>query len=94
MTKEVCAFATADPLYGQNVAMAVVLRRQDAPAIRQLHSWMKTHLADFKMPQRWYIVDVLPQNSRGKINRDTVQEMCTRLEPVKLAALLQSRDGA
>jgi len=89
-TETVCSFAFADSLYGQNVAMAVVLRRQDAAAIRQLHSWMKAHLAEFKMPQRWYIVDALPQNSRGKISRSVVQEMCAQLNPIDLAAILRS----
>jgi acyl-CoA synthetase (AMP-forming)/AMP-acid ligase II len=89
-TETVCSFAFADSLYGQNVAMAVVLRRQDAATIRQLYTWMKTHLAEFKMPQRWYVVDALPQNSRGKISRNVVQELCTPLKPVDLAGILKS----
>jgi len=88
--QSVCTFAIADPLYGQNVAMAVVLKRQDAQAIQALHRWMKEHLADFKMPQRWYVVDSLPQNSRGKISRQSVQEMCAGLPPLDLPALLRS----
>ena len=93
-TQAVCTFATADSLYGQNVAMAVVLPSQDAATIRQLHAWMKAHLADFKMPQRWYVVEALPQNSRGKISRSNLQELCARLKPLDLAALLRSREGA
>jgi len=89
-TQAVCTFAMADSLYGQNIAMAVVLRRQEAPTIRELYRWMKEHLADFKMPQRWYIVDALPQNSRGKISRGGVQEMCAQLKPVDLAGILRS----
>jgi acyl-CoA synthetase (AMP-forming)/AMP-acid ligase II len=89
-TEAVCTFAIADALYGQNVAMAVVLKRQDAATIRQLYGWMKEHLADFKMPQRWYIVDALPQNSRGKISRGIVQEICAQLKPLDLAALLRA----
>jgi acyl-CoA synthetase (AMP-forming)/AMP-acid ligase II len=88
--ESVCTFAVADPLYGQNVAMAVVLKRQDAAAIQALHRWMKAHLADFKMPQRWYVVDALPQNSRGKVSRQVVQEMCAGLSPLDLPSLLRS----
>jgi acyl-coenzyme A synthetase/AMP-(fatty) acid ligase len=88
--QSVCTFAIADPLYGQNVAMAVVLKRQDAQVIQALHRWMRKHLADFKMPQRWYVVDALPQNSRGKISRQSVQKMCAKLRPVDLPALLRS----
>jgi acyl-CoA synthetase (AMP-forming)/AMP-acid ligase II len=86
----VCTFAIADPLYGQNVAMAVVLKRQDAEVIRALHHWMKAHLAEFKMPQRWYVVDALPENSRGKIIRRSVEEMCAGLAPLDLPAILRS----
>jgi acyl-CoA synthetase (AMP-forming)/AMP-acid ligase II len=89
----VCTFGMADPLYGQNVAMAVVLTRQDAEVIQALHHWMKAHLADFKMPQRWYVVDALPKNSRGKVSRRSVEEMCAGLAPLDLAAVLRSQAG-
>jgi acyl-CoA synthetase (AMP-forming)/AMP-acid ligase II len=85
----VCTFAIADPAYGQNVAMAVVLSRQDDATLRQLHGWLKEHLAEFKIPQRWYVVEELPQNSRGKVSRATVQELCATLKPVDLVGLLR-----
>lgn len=85
----VCTFAVSDAAYGQNVAMAVVLSRRDDATLRQLHDWMKLHLAEFKIPQRWYLVDELPQNSRGKISRASVQELCAALAPVDLVALLR-----
>ena len=89
-TESVCTFAFADSLYGQNVAMAVVLQRQDAATIQALHRWMREHLADFKMPQRWYVIDSLPHNSRGKISRGRVQEICASLQPLDLPALLRT----
>jgi acyl-coenzyme A synthetase/AMP-(fatty) acid ligase len=68
----------------------VVLKCQDAQAIQALHHWMKEHLAEFKIPQRWYVVDSLPLNSRGKISRQSVQEMCAALSPLDLPTLLRS----
>lgn len=85
----VCTFAVSDPAYGQNVAMAVVLSRHDDATLRQLHAWLKEHLAEFKIPQRWYIVDELPKNPRGKVSRATVQELCAALKPVDLVGLLR-----
>ncbi|HUR71754.1 MAG TPA: class I adenylate-forming enzyme family protein [Candidatus Limnocylindrales bacterium] len=85
----VCTFAIADPAYGQNVGMAVVLSRHDDATLRQLHAWLKEHLAEFKIPQRWYVVDELPLNSRGKVSRNTVQELCALLKPVDLVGLLR-----
>jgi len=90
LTKEVCAFAMADPLYGQNVAMAVVLSAENAATIRALHDWMKRHLAEFKMPVRWYTVDALPRNSRGKISRKQVEEYCAEKNPLDLQSILRA----
>jgi long-chain acyl-CoA synthetase len=88
-TKDVCAFAVDDTLYGQNVAMAVVLECSDAVTIRALHGWMSRHLAAFKMPERWYIVDSLPRSSRGKISRNEVAEICARQPPLDLKKILR-----
>jgi acyl-CoA synthetase (AMP-forming)/AMP-acid ligase II len=90
-TREVCAFSVADPSYGQNVAMAVVLSDQEAPTIQALHGWMKRHLAEYKMPVRWYLLDSLPYNARGKINRSRVQECCAQLAPLDLQKNLRAR---
>jgi acyl-CoA synthetase (AMP-forming)/AMP-acid ligase II len=89
-TKEVCSFGVEDVLYGQNVAMAVVLEHSDAATIRALHGWMSRHLAEFKMPVRWYIVESLPRSSRGKINRKDVAEICVRQPPLDLPKLLRA----
>jgi len=90
-SKGVCAFGFADPLYGQNVAMAVVLTPNDAETIRRLHSWMKRHLADFKMPARWYVVESLPHDSRGKVSRAVVQQDCAQRTPIDLPAILTTQ---
>jgi len=91
LTKEVCAFAMADPLYGQNIAMAVVLKDESAATIRALHGWMKRRLAEFKMPVRWYTIDGLPRNSRGKISRKEVEERCAAKNPLDLQSILGAK---
>lgn len=91
LTKEVCAFAMDDPLYGQNVAMAVVLKEENAATVRALYDWMKRHLAEFKMPVRWYTVDALPRNSRGKISRKEVEEHCAAKSPLDIPSILRAK---
>ena len=91
LTQEVCAFAVADPLYGQNIAMAVVLKDENSATIRALHDWMKRRLAEFKMPVRWYAVDSLPRNSRGKISRIEVEERCAAKRPLDLQSILRAK---
>ena len=85
---DVCTFALDDPLYGQNVGMAVVLADGGDATIRALHDWMRTHLAEPKMPVRWYVVDAIPRTSRGKVNRELVKTACERLEPLELTRIL------
>ena len=85
---DVCTFALDDPIYGQTVGMAVVLADQGDETIRSLHQWMKTHLAEPKMPVRWWVVDAIPRTSRGKINRDAVKAACQNRPPLDLPGIL------
>ena len=85
---DVCSFALDDDIYGQIVGMAVVLAdRQDA-TVRDLHSWMTRHLAEPKMPARWWVVDEIPRTSRGKINREAVKIACVDQPALDLVRIL------
>lgn len=86
--EDVCAFAVADPAYGENVAMAVVLNDAGASTVRSLQQWIESHLARHKQPARWYVLDGIPRTSRGKINRDTVAKACEQLQALDLNAVL------
>ncbi|HQR50027.1 MAG TPA: class I adenylate-forming enzyme family protein [Methylophilaceae bacterium] len=85
---DVCTFALDDAIYGQVVGMAVVMARQDDGTFRALHQWMKEHLAEPKMPVRWWVVEEIPRTSRGKINRDAVKAVCTDLPALDLTRIL------
>lgn len=87
-TSDVCTFALDDPVYGQNVGMAVVLSDRRDSTIRELHDWLRRHLAEPKMPVRWYLLDAIPRTSRGKVNREAVKEACGQLPPLDLADML------
>ncbi len=92
-TTDVCSFAFDDPLYGQNVAMAVVMRDRSPEALASLHDWMRQHLAEHKMPVRWHLLEEIPRTSRGKINRDTVARDCASRTPLDLARILSQYRG-
>lgn len=91
---DVCAFALDDAIYGQAVGMAVVLNDKSDDAIRGLHGWMKTHLAEHKMPSRWWVIDAIPRTSRGKINRDAVKAACEKQPVLDLPSILAKKSGA
>lgn len=85
---DVCTFALDDPIYGQSVGMAVVLQNGSDETLRALYAWMKTHLAEHKLPSRWWLLEAIPRTSRGKVNRDAVKAACADRPPLDLAAVL------
>jgi len=88
--REACAFACDDPLYGQAVAVAVVPEPDCAIDLKALYAWASEHLAEYKIPKNWYMLDSIPKTDRGKINRDTVARRCAELPP---ADMTQSVEG-
>ena len=66
---EAVAFAAPDELYGEEIAIAVVLRpgRDLKPAA--LKQWLRGRISDFKLPQHIYILDAIPKTATGKVQR-------------------------
>lgn len=89
-TTDVCTFALDDPLYGQNVGIAVVLADRSDATVRALHAWLRGRLAEAKMPVRWWLVEEIPRTSRGKVNREAVKAACAALPPLDLPSILAS----
>ena len=87
------AFAMDDPVYGQDIGLALVLRNREAATIRALYAWMQRHLAQHKMPKRWYLLDSIPRRPNGKVNRAAVGEQCAKITPLDLRRLLQTPEG-
>ena len=88
---EVCAFAVDDPLYGQNVGLAVTMGQEGDEAVGDLYRWMRERLAETKLPARWWRVDAMPRSDRGKVSRDAVREACAARPPLDLTRILQGR---
>jgi acyl-CoA synthetase (AMP-forming)/AMP-acid ligase II len=85
---DVCTFALDDDIYGQIVGIAVVLANSSDATVRALHAWMTRHLAEPKMPSRWWLVDEIPRTSRGKINREAVKAACADKPALDLVRIL------
>jgi acyl-CoA synthetase (AMP-forming)/AMP-acid ligase II len=91
---DVCAFPIDDAIYGQSVGMAVVLQDRQEQTIRELHDWMKSHLADHKLPSRWWVMETIPRTSRGKVNRDAVKAACEQQSALDLPSILGGAKSA
>jgi len=88
-TIDVCTFGYEDPLQGENVGIAFVLKGTGDECVREFHEWLRHHLAKHQMPQRWYLLDEIPRTSRGKVNRSDVANRCKSLATVDLRKVLR-----
>ena len=64
---EVATFAAPDPMYGEEVHAAVVLKVDATPEELQAHC--RSRLADFKVPKVLHITKELPRTATGKVQR-------------------------
>jgi acyl-CoA synthetase (AMP-forming)/AMP-acid ligase II len=74
---EACVFGIADTVSGEIVAAAVRLEPGENITAETLNDWCATRLRREAIPERWFMVDKLPLNDRGKINRDAVRRLLT-----------------
>ncbi|HYM70183.1 MAG TPA: AMP-binding protein [bacterium] len=63
------AFGVPHRALGENVAAAVVMRKDAAATEVDLRQFAATRLADFRVPSRILLVDVLPVGATGKLQR-------------------------
>jgi long-chain acyl-CoA synthetase len=77
-----------DPVWGEEVAAAVVARSGAAPATDALAEFAAGRLAHFEVPARWWLRDEpLPVNDAGKVDKRKLKaawpsEDPTRSEPI------------
>jgi acyl-CoA synthetase (AMP-forming)/AMP-acid ligase II len=70
---EAAAFAVPDPIYGEEIRAAVVPRADVTGA--KLQAYCRGRLADFKIPKVIYVVEKLPKDSTGKVERHRVKDL-------------------
>ena len=69
--QETIVFAIPDPKRGEVIGAAVVPRPDHAIATKELISFLRANLANFKVPQKIVIRESLPRTSSGKVIRDS-----------------------
>jgi acyl-CoA synthetase (AMP-forming)/AMP-acid ligase II len=75
---EAIAFAVPHKMWGEEVAVAVVLRVPQSEAA--ILGFCKERLADFKCPKKVFIVDAIPRTATGKIQRGALAKALTGAE--------------
>ncbi|MEJ2864906.1 AMP-binding protein [Actinomycetospora flava] len=71
---EVAVVGCPDPHWGETVAAFVRPAGDTAPTAEELHAWCRAHLAAFKTPASWHVVDVMPVTASGKIRKNVLRE--------------------
>ncbi len=72
---EAAVFGTRDPVWGQNVAAAVVLNKGEKMQAEEVIQFCKENLANFKKPKQVEFVDSLPRSPIGKILRNELRKI-------------------
>jgi len=73
--EEAAAFAIADPVLGETVALAVHGTASALPTSEQVCAFIAERLAAYKVPARVYrVIEPLPRNATGKVLKAQLQE--------------------
>lgn len=80
---EVVSFAVPDELYGQEIAVAVVVKPGASLTQDGLKTWASEKLAKFKIPKKIYFTEVMPKTATGKIQRRIVAETMLKQDTPK-----------
>jgi malonyl-CoA/methylmalonyl-CoA synthetase len=63
------------PDFGEAVTAVIVPRSgAQAPTEGEVIAWLKTRLANFKVPKRVHVVNELPRNTMGKVQKNVLRE--------------------
>jgi len=68
--QEAVAFPIPDPKRGNVIGAAVIPKSGEAASEKELLSFLRSNLANFKVPQKIAIRESLPRTSTGKVVRD------------------------
>lgn len=78
--EECAAFAYPDDRLGEVVALAVVPKEDSELRLRTIKTWCARYLADFQQPHKIFIVDQLPKNTMGKLQRMNILSYVQKME--------------
>ncbi|MCI0699166.1 acyl-CoA synthetase [candidate division KSB1 bacterium] len=76
--KECAVIGIADETWGERVAAALMLKPGCVMTLDALRSWAKERLAAYKIPSRILVLDELPRNAMGKVQKPQVTKLFKR----------------
>jgi len=73
--RECAVIGLPDDTWGEMVAAAVVLEKDEALDIESLRKWCRDQLSTYKIPKRLLVVDALPRNAMGKVTKPALTKL-------------------
>ncbi|MEV0717518.1 AMP-binding protein [Asanoa sp. NPDC050611] len=77
---EVAVVGLPDEVYGERVVAFVVSRPDQVLDVADLDAYVRAHVARYKVPREWHVVDALPRNPSGKVLKREIRE---KFRPLK-----------
>ena len=81
LISETAVVGSPPGIHGQKVVAFVEYEDGKTADLNSLREWMSVHIADFKVPDEWIIVDALPRNAVGKLDRAELHRQAEALFP-------------
>jgi long-chain acyl-CoA synthetase len=79
LVRDCAAFGVADAEYGERVVAAVSLTDGAGPdPSDDLRAFLRTTLADYKVPREFVVLDEVPRDDSGKLRRRQARELYQR----------------
>lgn len=75
---DVAVIGAPDMVWGQRVSAVVKLRRGEMLSVRDLKEWARDTMAPYSIPTELIVVEEIPRNQMGKINK---KELLKRFYP-------------
>ena len=75
---QAAVFGVPDEKWGEQVAAAVIARPGRTPDFEALTRFLQERIARHKVPKHWRLVDSLPLNASGKVQKFVLQEQFGR----------------
>ena len=72
--EESAVFGIPHPDFGESVIAAVVPAKGGAPDVEAISAFVEPSLAKFKHPRRYILVDALPRNTMGKVQKNLLKQ--------------------
>ena len=76
---EACVFGIPDEISGEVVGAAVQLTSHSKLEPVALRTWALELVRRESVPERWFFLNEIPKNDRGKVNRQKVMDHCMKV---------------